>query len=151
MLKINKNSDKLIILLHEIYGINNNIKEIANSLSSNGFDLIAPDFNNNKVFDYKDEELAYLNYKNNVGFIKPLQKIENIIINNRKEYRKIVIIGFSVGATLAWLSSEMDLDLIIGLYGSRIRDYLNIKPKSKLVLYFAEEEKSFNPKELIKD
>ena len=61
------------------------------------------------------------------------------------------LIGYSIGATIAWLCSGEDImcDGIIGYYGSRIRDYMSITPKCPVLLIFPTEEKSFNVKELV--
>ena len=68
----------------------------------------------------------------------------------RRKYKKVYVLGYSVGATLAWLCSQTGLcDVSIGFYGSRIRDYLEIKPKCPVLLFFPSEEKSFDVDELI--
>ncbi|WP_354005839.1 dienelactone hydrolase family protein [Fictibacillus terranigra] len=60
------------------------------------------------------------------------------------------IIGFSVGATVAWLcSEEKGVDGMAGFYGSRIRNYTEISPQCPVLLFFPEEEKSFAVDELI--
>ena len=59
------------------------------------------------------------------------------------------VLGFSVGATIAWLCSETSLaDGIICCYGSRIRDYLQVKPCCQVLLLFAQYD-SFNVQELV--
>ncbi|MFJ8235528.1 hypothetical protein ACIQ34_07240 [Ureibacillus sp. NPDC094379] len=42
----------------------------------------------------------------NVGITSGLHKVKNILLDIQDEYSKIFIIGFSVGATVAWLCSE---------------------------------------------
>ena len=56
-----------------------------------------------------------------------------------------------MGATIAWLcSGERNIcSGIIGYYGSRIRDYMNITPKCPTLLIFPTEENSFNVEELV--
>ena len=74
---------------------------------------------------------------NNVGFNHALRKVKNILLDVRNEYSKIFIIGFRVGATVAWLcSEEKDVDGIVGFYGSRIRDYINIFPNVQHCCFF---------------
>ncbi|WKY46239.1 dienelactone hydrolase family protein [Eubacteriaceae bacterium ES2] len=49
--------------------------------------------------------------------------------------------GFSVGATIAWRCSISDFcDGIIGFYGSRIRNYLEIEPVCPTLLLFADQD-----------
>lgn len=150
MLKINKKSDKLIIVVHEIYGINQHMVDVCNLLSEENFDIICPDLLEHIPFDYSQEEKAYHFFMDNVGFSNGLHKIKNILIDSKDEYLKIFIIGFSIGATVAWLCSDEEcVDGIVGYYGSRIRDYVNIHPNCPVLLFFPNEEKSFNVNELV--
>ncbi|KAB2336273.1 dienelactone hydrolase family protein [Cytobacillus depressus] len=151
MLKINKKSDNLIIVVHEIYGINQHMVDLCELLSEQNFDLICPNLFEQEIpFDYSQEEKAYHNFMNNVGFTNGLHKVKNILLAIQDQYSKIFIIGFSVGATVAWLCSEEEcVDGIVGYYGSRIRDYVNINPKCPVLLFFPKVEKSFNVDELV--
>ncbi|WP_339146170.1 MULTISPECIES: dienelactone hydrolase family protein [unclassified Sutcliffiella] len=150
MLKTNKKSDKLIIVVHEIYGINQHMVDLCELLIEQNFDVICPNLlEQEKSFDYSQEVKAYQNFMDNVGFANGLYKVKNILLDNQNGYSKIFIIGFSVGATVAWLCSEEEcVDGIVGFYGSRIRDYVNIYPKCPVLLFFPNVEKSFNVDEL---
>ncbi|KOP81217.1 DeoR faimly transcriptional regulator [Bacillus sp. FJAT-21945] len=151
MLKINNKSDKLIVVVHEIYGINQHMVDLCELLSEENFDIICPDLLEQEIpFDYSQEEKAYQIFMDNVGFLNGLNKIKSILLDIKDEYSKIFIIGFSVGATVAWLCCEEEyVDGIVGYYGSRIRDYVNINPNCPVLLFFPNEEKSFNVNELV--
>jgi len=70
------------------------------------------------------------------------------VLGLRTAYSKIILIGFSVGATIAWRCSESKLhDGIICCYGSRIRDYLTVNPKCPVLLVFAKYD-SFDAKKI---
>ena len=78
-------------------------------------------------------------------------QIEEFITCPFQYYTHIGLIGFSVGATIAWLcSNNPKIDFIIGCYGSRIRDYVHIKPTCATLLIFPEQEASFSVSSLIK-
>ncbi|WP_367949310.1 dienelactone hydrolase family protein [Bacillus sp. FJAT-29790] len=151
MIQIHGNSDKLIVVVHEIYGINQHMKDLCKLLLEQNFDVICPNLLEQEIpFDYSQEEEAYRNFMNNLGFTNALNKVKNIILDIQDKYSKIFIIGFSVGATVAWLCSEEEyIDGIVGYYGSRIRDYVKISPKCPALLFFPKVEKSFNINELI--
>lgn len=151
MINIQRNSNKLIIVVHEIYGLNQHMMKVCKSLSEIGFDVICPNLLENEApFDYSIEEAAYRNFMENIGFINARNKIKHIIQEIKHQYEKVFIVGFSVGATVAWLcSEESEIDGIVGYYGSRIRSYLEIEPLSPTLLFFPESEKSFNVDELI--
>ncbi|WP_025027775.1 dienelactone hydrolase family protein [Caldalkalibacillus mannanilyticus] len=143
--------DKLIIVIHEIYGINQHMTNFCERLTEEGFDVICPNLlKHEQTFDYSEEEIAYQNFIKNVGFTDAVYKIKNVLVSIKKEYKKIYIIGFSIGATVAWLCSEEDdLDGIVGYYGSRIRDFKDIVPSSPTILFFPQKEQSFDVNELI--
>ncbi len=64
----------------------------------------------------------------------------------------VFLIGFSVGATAAWVyAAQHDChphSLATLFYGSRIRDYSGLIPKIAVTAVFAEQEPSFLPAEL---
>lgn len=151
MINIKNNSDKLIIVLHEIYGINEHIKNICKLLSDKDFDVICPNLLKQAIpFDYSQEEIAYRNFMENIGFTKASNEMKRLLLNIKGKYKKTYIVGFSIGATIAWLCSEEEgIAGIIGYYGSRIRNYLEINPLCPTMLFFPEKEQSFNVDDLI--
>ncbi|MEC1525636.1 dienelactone hydrolase family protein [Neobacillus niacini] len=151
MLQMLKKSDNLIIVIHEIYGINQHIKKFCDLFSKQDFDVICPNLiEREQPFDYSEEKIAYSNFIENVGFSIAVHKIKNLLLGVKNEYKKIYIIGFSVGATVAWLCSEEEVvNGVVGYYGSRIRNYTQIVPLCPTILFFPQEEQSFNVDELI--
>ncbi|WP_342416481.1 dienelactone hydrolase family protein [Paenibacillus sp. FSL R10-2782] len=151
MISIDKKSDTVIVVLHEIYGINQHIQNICRLLSDQGYDVICPNLLGRETpFDYSQEETAYRNFMENVGFTHASYQIESLLSSIRDRYKKVFIVGFSIGATIAWLCSEEKyVDGIVGYYGSRIRNYLEITPQCPTLLFFPQEEPSFNVDELI--
>lgn len=69
----------------------------------------------------------------------------------KPKYKHIFIVGYSIGATVAWLCSAENnkCDGVIGYYGSRIRDYAELTPKCPVLLFFPKEEKTLNNAKLI--
>lgn len=69
------------------------------------------------------------------------KKIFDFINILKLKYKKVFVIGLSVGATIAWRCCEnKKCDGIICFYGSRIRDYLQIKPCCPVLLLFSTED-----------
>ncbi|CAH0288533.1 dienelactone hydrolase family protein [Peribacillus sp. Bi134] len=151
MLHIQKKSDTVVIVIHEIYGLNQHMHGICESLSNNDFDVICPNLLDRETpFDYSQEAAAYRHFMENVGFTGALYKIKHILSDIKDVYQKIFILGFSAGATVAWLCSEEEcVDGIVGYYGSRIRNYADLAPQCPALLFFPLEEPSFNVDELI--
>jgi dienelactone hydrolase len=140
-------SETAVVVLHEIYGINKHITDICRELSGEHFDVFAPNMlQREKVFDHDQENDAYNNFINCIGFEEALNQVTSFLQDIRNRYQRIIVIGFSVGATIAWLcSNEPDLcDGVIGFYGSRIRGFLDIEPKCPILLFVPTKEESFN-------
>ncbi|MDM5360500.1 dienelactone hydrolase family protein [Peribacillus sp. ACCC06369] len=151
MLHIQKDSDTVIIVIHEIYGLNEHMQGFCESLSNQGFDVICPNLLDRETpFDYSQEDAAYRHFMENVGLTGALHKIKDILSDVKDEYQKIFILGFSAGATVAWLCSEDEcVDGMVGYYGSRIRNYVELTPQCPTLLFFPQEESAFNVDELI--
>lgn len=151
-MEITQNSDSVIIVLHEIYGINQHIHMVCKNFFMNGYDIICPNLIDlDEPFNYDFQEEAYQHFMNNIGFDSAVQKVKQILIQAKKRYKNVYLLGFSIGATIAWLCSNEEnmCTAIIGYYGSRIRNYKNITPKCPALLIFAAKEDSFNVEELV--
>lgn len=134
-----KNGNKTaVVVLHEIYGVNNFIKDMCIKLHKEKVDVFCPSLLKDKWFSYSDSDAAYKYFMDEIGF-EVYKKIQNLIKELKNNYEKVIIIGFSVGATIAWRCCETTLcDGIICCYGSRIRDYLQMNPCCNVLLLFAE-------------
>jgi dienelactone hydrolase len=153
MKEIKYRSKIAIVILHEIYGINNHILSMRRQFEDEGYDVYCIDLLNNRTFDYTESEEAYSYFTGRIRFDKAKIEVLKYIHSIRNYYDKIYLIGYSVGATIAWLCSE-EYELLSGVvcyYGSRIRDYVNIKPKVEAMLFFPKEEKGFDIETLIEE
>lgn len=151
MLKITNGFDSAIIVLHEIYGINEHMKTVCKEYSEAGYDIICPDLIKHKPFSYEQQEEAYRYYLDNIGFESAFAQVKKLMLRVRKQYRNVFILGYSVGATIAWMCSEATglCDGVVGYYGSRIRDYMDVVPQCPVLLVFPNEEESFNVEETV--
>lgn len=146
MLEIKNASSALIIVLHEIYGINDHMQHVCTRFANEGFDVICPNLlPEEQVYAYSEEAIAYQNFRQNVGFDSARQQVEIISRQISRKYKSVFLVGFSIGATLAWLCSP-NTGLyagVAGFYGSRIRDYTTIIPSCPVLLFFPLREDSF--------
>ncbi len=151
MLSFVSNSETAIVIIHEIYGINQNIKSKCSNLHSQGYDVFCPNLLcSDYYYNYDNEEEAYVNFIQSVGIEKSVKKIELILKDLRKKYKYLFIIGYSIGATISWLCSTLSYcDGIVCFYGSRIRDFISINVRCPVALFFAKVEKSFDVELLI--
>lgn len=134
------NGKQAIIVLHEIYGINEFIQEQCQTFRKAGYDVFCPNIIDKPPFAYEKSEEAYDFFVKNIGF--EVYKEINIFVNRlRVKYDNVFVVGFSIGATIAWRCCENLLcSGIIACYGSRIREYTDLTPTCPTLLLFAKED-----------
>ena len=135
-----------IVLAHEIYGVNKHMEYMQKRLSKLGIDVICPNLLHRETpFTYAEEALAYQDFIQNIGFEYGVQHVNQVITKLKQRYQKVGVVGFSVGATIAWLCSENKMcDFVVGCYGSRIRNHTDIDPACPTLLIFPTEERAFD-------
>lgn len=137
-----------VIVLHEIYGVNQFIENACENIRNMGFDVCCPNLTGRQPFPYRESQKAYEHFTEKIGF-DVYKDIEKLLGELKEKYEKVFIVGFSIGATIAWRCCENTLcDGIVGYYGSRIRDYPELNPVCPTALIFAAED-SFNVDEVI--
>lgn len=135
-----ENSKKAIIVLHEIYGINEFIKNQCQKFIEAGYDVYSPNMIDKPPFSSEESIEAYDFFTKNVG-LEVYIEISDFVNQLKEKYDNVFIIGFSVGATIAWRCCENSLcSGIVACYGSRIRDYTYLNPTCPTLLLFAKED-----------
>ena len=132
---------KTVILIHEIYGITESLLNLKDKLMGKNCSVILPSLYKDNYHGF-DERESYNKFYSEVGLDGGLRVIDDIIEQNR--HSEIYLVGFSVGAAISWMfSADRRVKSIIGIYGSRIREYLDIRPIVQSYLFFCN-EKSFD-------
>jgi dienelactone hydrolase len=73
------------------------MESFCKRVSEQNFDVICPNLLGSEYyFDYTEEEIAYLNFTENVEFNHAVQKIKEILLVVKNIYQKIYIFGFSI-------------------------------------------------------
>ncbi|WAH35890.1 dienelactone hydrolase family protein [Alicyclobacillus dauci] len=151
ILTYHNHSDTVVVVLHEIYGVNQHIKNVCERLSEVGYDVVCPDLvGKDERYSYDQEDIAYKNFMN-VGFMQVADNARFTLRQLRTIYSTVYVVGYRVGATTAWLcGAEPGLvDALVAYYGSRIRDYLGMQPQCPSLLLLPIQETSFNVDEVI--
>jgi dienelactone hydrolase len=143
-------SAKAVVIIPEIYGINQYIKDWAEFFIGHGYDSFCMNLSRrDHVYRYSESNEAYRDFKVEVGFDRYVE-IALSIEELKNSYKKIIVFGSSVGATIAWrLTENRCCDGMIGFYGSRIRDYPEVNPVCPCLLVFPEQEESFDIQSII--
>lgn len=131
---------RALIVLHEIYGVNRFVQRQCEKFREAGYDVFCPDLLGRPPFLYEESEEAYAYFQSRVGF-EVYRKIGSLMDRLKEKYDRVFVIGYSVGATVAWRCCENpSCGGIVACYGSRIRDYADVHPVCPALLLFANEE-----------
>ena len=132
-----------IVMIHEWWGLNDNIKEMAEKLASHGYVVLAVDLYNNQVGTTSEEARKLVTsydgqegIKNMAGAISYLKTIESA--------ERIGSIGwcFGGGQSLSLALSNEDLDATVMYYGQVTAEPEKLSQMSTPILgIFAEEDK----------
>ena len=128
------------VVLSEIYGCNEFCDEVQERFYKKGMEVFCPNLLMCEPFPYEEKDEAYLYFMSHVGF-QAYKDVDYFLEELQAAYDCVIVLGFSVGATLAWRVSTLGhADAVICCYGSRIRDYLDAEPKCRTMLLFAKDD-----------
>ncbi|MET7520133.1 dienelactone hydrolase family protein [Streptomyces sp. NPDC005480] len=138
--------DTAVVIAHEIYGVNDHIAGVAKALEPYQCDVFTPSFlPSGAVYPREEESRAYSEFMRAPGVTRMSEALTKFTEGLRERYRRVLCIGFSVGATSAWLTSGTGaVDKAVCIYGSRIRDHLDVQPAAPCLVVFAEQEPSYS-------
>ncbi|MDI3405291.1 dienelactone hydrolase family protein [Streptomyces cavernicola] len=143
--------DTAVVVAHEIYGVNAHIRGVAAALQAYRCDVFTPSFlPSDTVYARAEEALAYREFRRDPGVRAMGGALARFAAGLRERhggrgYRRVLCVGFSVGATAAWLASGTGaLDRAVCFYGSRIRDHLDVEPAAPCLVVLAEHEPGFS-------
>ena len=147
-----------IIVIQEIFGVNEEMRNKCDELAKQGFFAICPDLfwrlePNVQLTDKSEEEWQkafdlYSRFDIDLG-IEDLRATNHTVKGHADCTGKVGCIGYCLGGKLAYLMAiESSLDCSVGYYGVGIEELLDKTSniKSPLMLHIAEEDK-FVPKE----
>ena len=147
----NNTSNKSIILVYEIFGSTDHIKNVAKEYAENGFLVAIPDIfsrlENNIDLPYnKDGFSKGLHLKNKLGWELPVMDIVALAATLRLE-RSVNILGFCYGGSLAWLAMQKSFIFEKGVcyYGSSISEFLELDVNCPGLLHFGKKDKGIPP------
>jgi carboxymethylenebutenolidase len=139
-----------IVIIQEIFGLTQQLLELADQYAALGFDVIVPALFARITDDIK---LEYDQAEKGLDLVS--QSDERLILNDIQaaiaalNLEKVTVIGFCWGGGIAYLAaSELDLHSGAAFYGTRLPSYLPRKPKCPFQFHFGELD-SHSPPEVI--
>jgi carboxymethylenebutenolidase len=141
-----------LVVVQEIFGVNRHIRSVADGYAADGFLAIAP-----ALFDRIERgiELAYDG--------ADLQRARSLMPKLSPEMsmldlaaamafaatatgKKVGVIGYCYGGTLAWLAAtRLHPAAAVGYYGGHIANYVAEQPTAPVMLHFGKQDEHIPP------
>ena len=143
----NNLNNKSVILVYEIFGLTNHIKNVAKEYAKNGFLVSIPD-----IFSRLEEniDLPYnkdgfskgLDLKKKLGWDLPVMDIVALAATLRLK-SNVSVLGYCYGGSLAWLAMQKSFIFEKGIcyYGSSIPEFLESNVNCPSMLHFGKKDK----------
>ena len=145
-----------LVIVQEIHGVDAHIRAVADRYADDGFVVVAP-----ALFDRiergvelrgsgEDMERAMdllksFDIEKGVDDVAAAVQCERCFGN----VKKIGVVGYCLGGTLAWLSAaRLPIHAAVGYYGGRIAQYLGERPKVPVMLHFGEQDQHIPQSEI---
>ena len=136
-----------IVLLQEIFGVNEHMRAVADGYARDGYAVIAPG-----LFDRAEPgvELGYDGAASERGRnLRTAIKLDATIaditaaVAAAKPAGKVAVIGYCWGGSLAWFAAAgvPGLACAVGYYGGMIANALNERPRCPVMLHFGETDR----------
>ena len=142
-----------VVLIQEIFGVNDHIKDVAERFSKEGFVTWVPDIyyrvDDNVNLGYSNADIEKgKNLKDKSGWELPTMDILSCIANLKVSYN-VATIGFCYGGSLSWRAACLayGLDASVCFYGSQISSFLDKSPRCPTLVHLAEEDPTINKEE----
>ena len=150
----------VIVLLQEIFGVNAEMREVANLYAAEGYVVVAPDlfhqFAPNIELGYSEADHAKaFDYYERFNVAQALADIRATVQHARtmpESNGKVGALGFCLGGKLAWLAAaQCEVDCAVGYYGVGIETSLDeaAKVACPVALHFGGTD-SMNPPETLR-
>lgn len=135
-----------IVLIQEIFGVNEHIRAVADDYAAEGYLVVAP-----AIFDRAERgvELAYdkPNMDRGVALRGQIPTEKTLLdvaaaVEALKGAGRVAIVGYCYGGSLAWLGAARipGLAAAVGYYGGMIAKHLDEKPACPVMLHFGEKD-----------
>lgn len=141
----------VLVLLHEIFGINKYMRTMAQEFADTGYLAVVPDL---FARQEKDVELAYtgsdfdhaIKLRDGLDFAAVLEDIAATVSwgrHTRRGTAAVGSLGYCLGGGLAFLSAaELKLDCAVSYYGVGVQDRIALAPQidCPVLFHFAEND-----------
>lgn len=134
-----------VVVIQEIFGVNQHIREVADGYAEAGYFAIAP-----KIFDRieADIELGYEEADMGRGIELAFQQLDHAkaledlqaAINHAAAHGKVGVVGYCFGGLLTWLSActLSGVAAASSYYGGGVAGQMDLSAKCPVIMHFGE-------------
>lgn len=141
-----------IVVIQEIFGVNQHIRKVTDSFAAEGYLCLAP-----AIFDRVDRnfEIGYTPAdvehgratRGKIQLDDMVSDIRAAVKALQAEKLKVGVVGYCLGGTLAWLSSTRidGVAAAVGYYGGGVAASATETPRGPVLLHWGETDASIPP------
>jgi carboxymethylenebutenolidase len=143
-----------LVVVQEIFGVNQHVRAVTDSFANNGFLAVAP-----AIFDRHERglDIGYgeADRQKAMSFI-PRLNIDDILKDTaatlayvrEQTGKKAGVVGYCLGGTVAWLSAtRLGADVAVGYYGGMISKFAEEQPQCPVMLHYGALDAHIGPEE----
>lgn len=132
-----------LVVVQEAFGVNRHIRSVTDGFARDGFLAVAP-----ALFDRLERgvELGYTgeDMQKGIGFARGLDLGKAVLdveaaleYARRQTRRKVGVIGYCLGGSMAWLAAtRLHPDAAVGYYGGYVAKFAEETPRAPVMLHF---------------
>lgn len=139
----------MLLIATDVFGNTPAVAALARQFAQAAL-IVSPFADDSRTF--RSEQEAYQAFLAEGGIAAYAEKLQRMLEQHPQLQSAV---GFSAGASALWINSEREamrqLRQTVLFYGSRIREYREVRPLCPVRLIFSEKEAAFNPAELVAD
>ena len=138
-----------LVVIQEIFGVNNHIRNVADRFAVQGFDALAP-----ALFDRAERgvELGYQpdnidqgrTIRAQITTDEALLDVDAAIKFLAQTGRPVAVVGYCWGGSLAWAAATrlQGVSCAVSYYGGQVAEIANEQPSCPVMLHFGETDHS---------
>lgn len=137
-----------LVLIMEIFGVTQHIKELCDSFAQDGYEVIAPQMYDRQergfAVGYSQDELQQaIAYAGKVNFDDAMKDTQ-AAINVLAARGPVFATGFCFGGSVTWLMAcrNTDLNAVSSYYGRLVIDYVDEQPQCPTICHFGDRDAS---------
>lgn len=134
---------RAVVILHEIFGVNSAVRDLAQRFAADGYVAIAPDLywrtEPGLALGYtREETLRAMEIVKRFDHALALEDVGRVVDEARSwpDVRSgVAVVGLCLGGTLSFLAAaDLDIDAAVAFYGTALERHLDIVPRMRCPL-----------------